>query len=906
MTPKRKTGFSKGAVDRAITKLQEEIGSIDGRRKNTDFQRLSVLRDELHNFSDDLSQLIGAEQSGPPLRLLLAADDTVVNAFAAPGEGVGRFAFPLSPTASDEAKWELAAQSLFRMDRVIMRGEVPVLFLPPSVDGCLLHEKHYFTRTLQAIQSMSPAALAGLLDKVEQRRSEYNGLIERVSENLKSEIDFRVAAGRPTAGDKDQHEIDKNTRGELRAAIGVGIIPAIAAGTTVIDRLRKAMSTDSRLCFLNEFVTGKFGLDQIASDEQCEAVQEAVEQLRRPGGIEAYGSILSGLADVLGNLNRLVNGEVQDEWRWRSAASATYVHAINDILGREGVAAQVQFVTMRSLLATAVRAFADDELLVPVRHPKFLAAQIPPGMYSDLDSQVQHIVGILGGMIGKTLKMGEVQDAQVKSTILQLQAPWAALKRSVYSTEAGYSREEYGAELNKMAHGALTGERMVSFLEPLAEKGSAPRKLLAADLELKTKSLLSVFLRRIARQSTINAYFVEGRPDDPAHWMLLPNTGALRYVMKLHDIRWTGALTGTDYQNCVTIDLNGLLDVYADLQDFQRKLCLPLACAVLGKWELVERYLQPSDLDAITEPDFRREGMYLRQFALRALAAERTRKKSAARTYLLEACQLTRQLEEEAPSDMRYQLARIGTVLEVISIGGDLVHDTALQGDVDSPVSMALRCQDIVERIAKKSIDAVPACPGQHLYWSYMRSRAQQMQFMVYITTWAGWTPNPAIDQIHLRTGGGGAIDWKKSFDLFDRSWREWPELECCINGKTTRRTTVACDKDQCPVPEEYAGAAFVWNFAKLYFEFDLGKQKGEEQEGSCANQLKSAGEFAHKVMECVAGMEESCNRLSRSGFARRLFGTAKKITYTQVQENLVSNIDAVFFDMIDRLERSQ
>ena len=105
-------------------------------------------------------------------------------------------------------------------------------------------------------------------------------------------------------------------------------------------------------------------------------------------------------------------------------------------------------------------------------------------------------------------------------------------------------------------------------------------------------------------------------------------------------------------------------------------------------------------------------------------------------------------------------------------------------------------------------------------------------------------------------------------------------------------------------MPEEYAGATSVWNFAKLYFDLDLGKQKDEEQEGSCVNQLKSAGEFAHKVMECVAGMEESCNRLSRSGFARRLFSTVKKITYTQVQDNLVSNIDAVFFDLIDGLER--
>ncbi|KAA0580828.1 hypothetical protein [Azospirillum sp. Sh1] len=915
--------FGKGVVDDARARILDATESISYKPNDAfgEFYTLIHLRDELLDFQRDLNCIL---RNGHSDRSAFAVDDVSLRSFAELDDNARRyFSFPIPVEGEERQKiMEIrGAEYLFRLETMLFGRDANPVLLPPNAENCRDHIQYFSSGQRNKTLSLNWNTLRSLVtpavEKLENDRGLYGEWIAQ-NRNLLNRDPRLISFNNPVAQDE---LLSAWTRDEASISVGLLAIASLEHGEQVLERYRKLFDREeSRIRFFNE-------IDATCISEKVkdkEGFQKSLRNLQREDGITEYVGITEGIFDLLYTLDGInktlsKHGSSRNEgYMWRAAMSATYVHAVNDLLVQHGGESTFQLVTHRTLLGRVIRTFREGELLVPVRHPKFLAATLPLSVAKDVYPSLERINSVLGGFVRAALNSREVTVEEIRKIEDRISPSWTALKRKIYSSEAGYVAERFNAEQKQLRGGRNPNlEKARAYVAVHALEDSDPKTVLLAFLRERTDALLRDTILSALARTELQAYYVPEREREPAHWMILPRAGKLRYVVKINPQMLDDASTASVKHR--KLDLERLLresgSVGANSLAGQLTIfATALAAAIVGNWNVAIDYLDRDRIDGIRDRDLNAECRFIKHLALRGLASQKKRLRSQVLTNLSDASETITLLNQEKPSDLRFRLGCAGTILEWLVLGDLKTTDAqdAFETVFGFPHYQAtLKAMELCFGVTREIDDNLAACPdaseSQKVYWHYIKARSLQILLTLYMAVWGEETPNPHLDYIRIAIAKETRAEWPNVFKQYNDVWnvleKTWADLQ---NGERDhagwKRTAFHRD---CAVEEQYPAATLAWHFGKLIFDLNGGKLFDPNAGISPIEKLTTLSSNIQDVYSCLSGIESSCLRLSFDGYPRRLFRTVKKKLYKVVEDNINDINKEAFYELTESIRRT-
>lgn len=915
--------FGKGVLDDARARILDATESISYRPNDAfgEFYTLIHLRDELLDFQRDLNRIL---RSGHNDRSAFAIDDVSLRAFAELSNDSRRyfhFPIPVEGEAKEKVMETRGAEYLFRLESMLFGPDTVPVLLPPNAENCRDHIQYFSlshrNKTLSLNWDTLRPLVTPVVDTLGNDRGRYGDWIVQNRSLLNRDprlISFNDSSGQ----DKT---LSAWTRDEASISVGLLAIASLEHGEQVLERYRKLFDREeSRIQFFNEIDALRIS-DKVKDKE---GFLRSFRTLQCENGITEYAGITEGIFDLLYTLDGInqtlsKSGTSRNEgYMWRAAMSATYVHAVNDLLVRHGGEPTFQLVTHRSLLARVVRTFREGELLVPVRHPKFLAATLPLSVAQEIYPSLERINSALGGFVRAALNDREVTVEEIKEIEKRVSPSWTALKRKIYSSEAGFIAKRFDEEQKKLRGGRNPDlEKAKKYVAVHALEDSNPKTVLLAFLRERTDALLRDTIFSALDRTELQAYFVPKRERETEHWMILPRAGKLRYVIKINPSMLDDASTvSAKHRN---LDLKRLLTKPSGVGPNSQAAPLTifataLAAAIVGNWNIAIDYLDKNRIDGIHDSDLNAECRFIRHLALRGLASQKKRLRSQVLTNLSDASETITHLVQEKPNDFRFRLGCAGTILEWLVLGDLKTADAqeAFETVFQFPHHQATLkimelCFGVVREIDQNLMSCPDADDSQLVYWHYMKARSLQILLTLYMAVWGEETPNPHLDYIRITIAKETRAEWQSVFDQFSAVWnaleKTWAELQ---NGERDHAgwKRAAFHRD-CAVEVQYPAATLAWHFGKLMFHLNGGKLFDPGASLSPIEKLATLSANIQDVYSCLSGIESSCLKLSFDGYPRRLFRTVKKKLYKVVEDNIRDVNKEAFYELTESIRRT-
>ncbi|MBF0146413.1 MAG: hypothetical protein HQL85_09540 [Magnetococcales bacterium] len=867
---------------------------------------------------------------GHQRRIIYAVDDVVLRAYVEMDENNRRsFSFPITEHHKHDEQLKLrATEYAWRLKSLFFSKncpkQPPLLILPSAMPGLTGFAEFIGNHGKKLKEKITSTFNEIIEQEPEEIRKALNKLVQEFSQHpLGRKIEQRgKAADNATTYLSDHLYFLYQSQWNLEQ-------------TETYVNLFKKMLSEGHFCYahtglscITQYLENQFQGDPIAkSIPKTIATLEPILADSEPYDSQRVDRLFQLLLES--DKKSVYETERKPESLWIAATNFGYLSAINQTFDQNGINAEVQLITHRQKLVNAVRALGWERKGAPLRHPKFLAAAIEAEKRSDIVGLANNIVIFLERMIkeinnisqkekNKEWSTSDVEKAQkaVEQAQKDIAGPWGSMKSCIYLNEIYTDSKCHIHPQPIFNKDSSTNKK---FLDRFKFKYEELADIAKSSVDYEGEYLVHQILdQRAVGQKVFVAYVPDFEGLEMEHIMIVPIANRLRYIIKIpfgfFDKKSTIALRfesnpdkASELVEMEIIDIIIGLDIQdPQLHNFSRALC----ASVSGYWTLVEQLLESGKNPEEVIHGLKKheqflvyEGSHLRQFGLRGTAAKAmTHNRTSALAPLNKAGLLLQTMATNVDVDVRYQLARIGWNLEVLST---LVEINEMEyaneqikeqypsfNDIKQPDVLVTDCLEIVKTLSTRIKDNATknkdqkASSSQEFYWHYMLGRTYQMIMMAMAMTKANLVPDWMTATYALRYRANNP------FSKTEEGLKSWATAVEQLEKMTQNRMT------QKTIKETFPATNFLHHWYRLQAMECLSAVDPHDM--NSVEELKRAKQCIHDVMELFEEMEKSCRQLSPSGFARRVFRRLKAVEYAEQREKM----NDLLFRAMTRLER--
>ncbi|MCF8483094.1 MAG: hypothetical protein K9H25_21935 [Rhodospirillum sp.] len=949
---KRNVTLKSDSVDAAIGRLRNKFSNIIYDDVHFgDYYHLIYMKDQFIYFQKDLINFDRENKC----QVIFAIDDVVVDAYASMGRNARKFFhfnIRIEGEKNEEILVQRGAEYLFRLEKLLFSQGSPVLLFPPNAQQTRRHIEYYAVDSVKKNLSDLEDDIKKATNTAFQEAVKARGLYpEWANKNVKEEKEneddlLHIVEGKVDKEDKNQSKIRNWSRNEKDSSIGKMAAKQLAKNNRVVDRFGDLFSNSSQIRFFSEF---DFEALSVQAHDAVAFLRE-INDLRKKG-VEDYSEITNGLYRVLYSLDR-INKEKKDKDRrksgseidtdgelgdagvrtedhlWAAALSATYVHVINSIFKNYRVNVRVHFVSHRTLVAQAVQAFSEDELLIPIRHPKLMASQIPEPVRRAICTDVEQLTSALDGFVRRAQGDQKISKGEMAEIRGNVSPSWTALKQKIYASEAGYDAQRYLEKQKELdAKSMSDGEALeaLKFVSVLGDEDSAPQFILSRNLSDRIDELMWNYYKAQLGEVVLTAYHVEKREKEEGHWLVFPMQGKYRYVVKIPDgmFGWEER-KGSPVKEIKIWDYLNKKSSAKSMTSDEKIFLASIASMVGGNWSVIENYLTDRRIQEVDDYRLQDECLFIKHLALRGLASQRRRDGRKSAEFLEESFGIIGHLVKRNPHDLRFRLAQAVIPLEAIVLSEiNTVHKDEyfnIFGNDYMKKILAIIMGIISEVQGHYEGNLEQKTNGQKMYWKYMECRALQFLFTLYAIVWCGDSPNPMLDYHILVYSKEDKVDWGKRLSEYELAWKEYAYMVLDLKKENSRekdperetvKTVVPAEAryggnrrgDIC-IPEKYRAARFILAFSRLVFRYNFGENVQINALTPTRDRMQMVSDDFPDIYSALNELEQNCYYLSYNGIPRHQFRLVKKKMLPIVKSNMMKLIDGSIGYLIDDLDR--
>lgn len=635
-----------------------------------------------------------------------------------------------------------------------------------------------------------------------------------------------------------------------------------------------------------------------------------------------------------------------------SAEGYTYIWLINKILKSYNIAATMQLVTHQNELTYIVRSLDWERHGFCVRHPKFLAGVLSHEERKGVGANSDSVVNALAHSLKKIELSYESQIGQANGRDLdaekrelfsqkfrsdttrilgevreQIKRPWSALKANIYTKELASEPIERGDCVPiPTAQGDPTAALATRLYGALGEFVATAQRA----MEIHAGDITRYLLRGIPEQEK-EAYFAHmpSKGLEPPHIMLVPHTGALRYIIKLPEsiINLSGIPDGNlgDIHRIDFADFVRLINVRSVVG---RELAEAICAGVGGEWGLVRRILariKHEDIfstdNGCTNPEQRmlkREINYLSSLGYRGYAATvRAFDRASSRELInraeenLEAAKSV----DEFGEDLRLSLSSLGWSLEALYFAAKdpVAEGAAEKGREDTPTVLLRKCEAMLVTVGEKQ-DA--GNWGQEFYWGYIETRLLQFSMMLYAAVEAQLLSG-GTETLYEFKFNKKAMYWTGVADKCEkglakirkirghRTPEDTADFDALLNAPVAPAARAEEEKSRIQWEVEgargnidYPAAQFLISWVRLLHRGD------DVVSAKSSAHMDILAKSMQDIIFRIRTMEVSYMKLSPGGFPAHVFSILKSIQYSSCKDLLESQVLRTFDRLIKDASR--